>query len=173
MASGYRTAPGSVVKSVLEATGISTVPTRTFRAAGVHTWVLTAEKMPTTKRFSVDADGSTCEILLQQDNQALRPAKGQGKSKSKNKKQNNPDPPRSDWRPPTPLPPVHPKVDDERIGKLEARFEVLEQRQTSFEARVDGKFDHISDSLRQLLAAAHPRAREGHGDAPPKFPKQA
>lgn len=77
------TDPSSVVKSVLEATGVPTVPTRTFRAAGVHTWILTAEKLPSETRFSVDADGSTHEILLQQATQVTSQAKGQGKAKHK------------------------------------------------------------------------------------------
>ena len=56
------TDPSSVVKSVLEATGVATAPTRTYRAAGVHTWILTAERMPKENRFSLHADGSTHEI---------------------------------------------------------------------------------------------------------------
>lgn len=168
------TEPASVVKSVLEATSIPTVPTRTYRAAGVHTWLLTAEKMPSVTRFSVDANGETCEILIQQDFQPPRPSKGQGKGKHKSGKQQLKDAsPTDSWRPPYIAAQVPPKADEDRLGRLESRFDQLEQRQVSFEARVDGKFDHISDSLRQLLAASNPRAREGHGETPPpKYPKQ-
>ena len=77
------------------------------------------------------------------------------------------------WRPPYIPAHIQPKSDDDRLGKLESKFEQLEQRQTPFEARLQ-KFDHISDSLRQLLAASHPRAREGVSETPPrKYPKQA
>lgn len=72
------------------------------------------------------------------------------------------------------MPPTKTKPDDERLGKLEARFEQLEQRQASFEGRVEGKFDSIQDSLRQILAASHSRSREVTGETPPsKYPKQS
>ena len=166
--------PASVVKSVLEATGVATVPTRTFRAAGVYSWVLTAETMPKITRFSVDAGGSTHEILLQHTPSTPQVSKGHGKGKTKAKKaiqhlDRHPD----GWGAPLIISQTKHKQDDDRISTLEARFDQLEQRQSSFEGRVESKFDTISDSLRQLLAASHPRAREGCGESPPsKFPKQ-
>ena len=166
--------PASVVKSVLEATGVATVPTRTFRTAGVYSWVLTAESMPKVTRFSVDAGGSTHETLLQHTPSTPQATKGQGKGKTKAKKAiTHQDRPSDGWGAPLIISQPKHKQDDDRIGSLEARFDQLEQRQSSFEGRVESKFDTISDSLRQLLAASHPRAREGSGETPPpKFPKQ-
>lgn len=164
------------MKSMLEATGTTTVPTRTFRAAGVHTWVLTAETVPKLTRFTVDANGETYEILLQQVLPSSYPTKGQGKGKQKSKAANthNTEQAASTWQPPYSIPAPKPHADDEGIGKLEARFDKLEQRQTAFEGRVESKFDHISDSLRQILAASHTRGREVTGETPPsKFPKQS
>lgn len=167
------TDPPSVVKSMLEATSIAAVPTRTFRAAGVHTWILTAEDMPTVTRFTVDANGSTHEILLQPLPQNTAAAKGNGKGKQRGRKPTGPDEPPSTWgNIPNPLLGKS-KQDDERLNRLEARIEQLDQRQSSFETRVESKFDHISDSLRQILAASHSRSREVSGETPPsKFPKQ-
>ena len=48
------TEPPQLIKSTLDATGIAMVPTRTFRAAGVHVWILTAESIPKVTRFTLD-----------------------------------------------------------------------------------------------------------------------
>lgn len=142
------TAPSSLVKSLLEATCIAAVPTRTYRAAGVHTWVMTAETMPSTTRFTVDASGSTHEILLQQVQQPQAPGKGQGKGKSKSKKQPA-DPPPMQWGQ-APAQILTTKHDEERIQRLEAKIDQLDQRQSTFEQRVEGKFDHISEPAADL-----------------------
>lgn len=128
--------------------------------------------MPSTTRFTVDASGSTHEILLQQVQQPQAPGKGQGKGKSKSKKQPA-DPPPMQWGQ-APAQILTTKHDEERIQRLEAKIDQLDQRQSTFEQRVEGKFDHISDSLRQILAASQTRHREATGESPPsKFPKQA
>lgn len=167
------TDPSSVVKSMLEATGVATVPTRTFRAAGVRTWILTSETLPSITRFTVDADGATCEILLQQITSGNNAAKGQAKGKQKPRAAKSHPTSTTSWSPHATLAQA-PQQDDERLGKLEARFDILEKRQCSFENRVESKFDHIADSLRQILAANHTRGRETSGETPPpKHPKQS
>lgn len=149
------------------------MPTRTFRAAGVHTWILTAESMPSVTRFTVDASGSTHEILLQPLPQHNTAAKSAGKGKPRTRKPSSTEEVTPTWGNINPPPFSRPKQDDERLNRLEAKIEQLDQRQSTFETRVESKFDHISDSLRQILAASHSRAREASGDTPPpKFPKQ-
>lgn len=70
--------------------------------------------------------------------------------------------------------PLGSKQEEERLTRLESRFYQLEQRQAGFETRVESKFDQISDSLRQILAASHQRPREASGETPPpKLPKQS
>ena len=166
------TDPFSLVKSLLEATHVPAVPTRTYRAAGVYTWVMTAETMPAVTRFTVDANGCTHEILLQQIHHMPAPNKGSGKGKPKSTKQPADTSP-APWGP-SAHQALSNKRDDERISQLEAKIEQLDHRQSNFEQRVEGKFDHISDSLRQILAASQTRHRETTGETPPsKFSKQA
>ena len=135
-------------------------------------WVMTAETMPTVTRFTVDANGCTHEILLQQIQHMPAPNRGSGKGKPKSTKPPAETPPAS-WGSSTHQV-LSNKRDDERISKLEAKIEQLDHRQSNFEQRVEGKFDHISDSLRQILAASQTRHRETTGETPPsKFSKEA
>lgn len=100
------------------------------------------------------------------------PNKGSGKGKPKSTKQPADTSP-APWGP-SAHQALSNKRDDERISQLEAKIEQLDHRQSNFEQRVEGKFDHISDSLRQILAASQTRHRETTGETPPsKFSKQA
>lgn len=159
------TDPPNVVRSTLDATQIAMVPTRTFRAAAVYTWILTAEQLPKTTRFTLEADGKVFEILLQhlpaQHNQQKGGAKGKGKGR-KPQQQAVED----SWAPVQLVAPAKNKHDEERLTRLESRFDQLEQRQVGFESRVESKFDHISDSLRQILAASTSRTRDTTGETP-------
>ena len=70
--------------------------------------------------------------------------------------------------------PVQPSNSQEsaRIDKLEERFNKFEAKHSRFEDKVESRFEHISDSLRQLLQTVGPsRPREITGETPP--PKQA
>ena len=75
---------------------------------------------------------------------------------------------------------VTPQQDRSRIDALETKFEQLgkqfnnmEQRQTHFESKFDGKFQEITDGLRQLLQASAQRTRDASGETPPpKQPRQ-
>ena len=164
-----------LIKSTLDATGIAMVPTRTFRAAGVHVWILTAESIPKVTRFTLDVEGTVHEILLQPVSPTAHTSKGLAKGKGKGKNQKTKaEEHQASWAPPAQLVPTRSKEDEERLTRLETRFDQLEQRQVGFENRVESKFDHISDSLRQILAASHQRSREPTGETPPpKLPKQA
>ena len=62
-------------------------------------------------------------------------------------------------------------ADNQRIAKLEERFDQLEQRQVRVESKVDARFEEISSSLRQLLQASQTRTRDPSGETP--APKHA
>ena len=120
-------------------------------------------------------EGTVHEILLQPVSPTAHTAKGLAKGKGKGKNQKTKaEEHQASWAPPAQLVPTRSKQDEERLTRLETRFDQLEQRQVGFENRVESKFDHISDSLRQILAASHQRSREPTGETPPpKLPKQA
>ena len=165
-----------VVKSTLAAISTPVVPLRTYRAAGVHTWVVAVDSIPKVSRFTLDINDALVEILLQEvpTNQQNRAPKGKAKGKGKQPKPSTPGPEQPFAWQPKPSIVTTTKVEESRIDRLEERFDKLEARQVNFESRVDTKFDNIQDSLRQLLANTNPRAREPTGDTPqPKFPKNA
>ena len=64
--SGWPTAieVAEVIKAVNTATGCPPVPTRAYRAAGVHCWSLAFGAAPSKVRFTIDVSGSLHEILL-------------------------------------------------------------------------------------------------------------
>ena len=162
--------PQDVIHSTHKATGVAPVPTRTYRSAGVHTWVLAFQEKPKTEKFIVQINTAMYEVLLKEA-PVQSWGKGSGKGKSQVKK--------NDALPSgTPAPQVtmfH--TDKQRLDQLEAKFDKLgsqvnqmEERQGIFERKIDSRFSDISDSLRQLLQQSHPRPRENTGDTPP--PKQ-
>ena len=157
-------APSVSRKSLLEVSGLSM---RTYRAAGVHTWVVTAQELPKASRFTLEINRELVEILVQEvvPSQPARPS-AKGKSKGKSKGNDVPAEPIAPW--PLKMPAQsQARPDDLRIDRLEERFEKLESRQAQFEGRVDSKFDTIQDSLRQLLANTNPRARDASGETAP------
>ena len=155
-----------VVASTIAAIGLPVIPMRTYRAAGVHTWVVTAQEHPKTSRFTLEINQDVVEILVQElgQNAPVRSA-AKGKSKGKSKAPSKPEEAVHSWS--TKTPGTGPRPEDGRLDRLEDRFEKLEARQSQFEGRVDTKFDAIQDSLRQLLANTNPRPREATGESPP------
>ena len=165
-----------VVASTYTATGVAPIPTRTFRSAGVHTWVLVFQERPKLGKFNVQVNTSIFEILLKEAPMQPTP-KGSGKGKAPSKKKEAPLPN------PMPAPQLtmfH--TDKQRLDKLEEKFETLgkqmhgiEDRQTSMEKKIDARFSDISDSLRQLLHQSTTRPRETvQGESPPaKLPRPA
>ena len=171
--SGWPAATGAqhVVASTLQAIHLAVVPMRTYRSAGVHTWIVATQEKPTAASFSIQINKEIAEILIQEiEVPSVQKQKGKGTSKGKPKQARDGDT-ATPWPPRAPASTVI-QNDDHRIVRLEERFERLEARQNSFEHRVDDKFDTIQDSLRQLLAHTVPRARDSSGDTPqPKAQK--
>ena len=161
-------APVDIVKATLKATTLAAIPLRTYRSAGVHVWILCFEKVPTEKQFNVSIDAVVHEILLTEyQPQQFGNGKAAGKGKDRGVKKFKEEKPTS-W---TQAAPIHERA---RIDALETKFEQLgkqvssiEQRQSSFETKFDGRFDEIGDVLRQLLNQSSQRSREATGETPP------
>ena len=131
----------NVAQSTIAVLGLPVIPMRTYRAAGVHTWVVTAQELPKATRFTLE-NRELVEILAQEvaPQQPVRQS-GKGKAKGKAKGVDRPAEAQGTDQ-------AMSRPEDTRLDKLEERFEKLESRQTQFEGRVDSKFDTIQDSLR-------------------------
>ena len=162
--------PQNVTAAIAKATSQPPIPMRTYRQGGVNIWVVAFEKDPSPRKFTVQFNSMLFEILIT-DAPVQQATKGTGKGKNKRQplesvSVNN-------------IPTILPSSDRQRLDALEAKFDnlgrhvsSLEDRQSSFESRLDTKFETINDSLRQLLQQAQPRARESLGETPPaKHPK--
>ena len=163
-----------VVKSTIAAISTPVLPLRTYRAAGVHTWVVAVDSVPSAKTFTLEINNEVVEILLQEAllaQHGRQVSKGKAKGKGKNHHPGGELP--GAW-PIKPASVPSASTDESRLDRLEDRFQKLEARQSTFESRVDSKFDTIQDSLRQLLANTNPRLREPTGESPPpKIPKSS
>ena len=158
----------NVVHATLQATKAAPIPTRTFRVAGVVTWILAFDRKPGIDRFTIEANGIPHEILLRESAQGSlqKPpaAKGIGK---KGKQAKTFDPAGGKQSQFVPVQPGN-SQDSARIDRLEERFNNFEVKHSRFEEKVDSRFEHISDSLRQLLQTVGPsRSREITGETPP------
>ena len=173
---GWPAATGAhhVVASTLQALKIPVLPLRTYRAAGVHVWIVTTDKKPDVSSFPLQINADVVEILIQEvEHGPVKQAKsgGKGSNKGKGKPAATTDP--MPWTSPVVIAPQPVRQDEARIQRLEERFDKIEARQVTFESRVDGKFDSIQDALRQILANTNTRAREPSGESPPtKHSKQ-
>ena len=134
----------NVVQSTIAALGLPVIPMRTYRAAGVHTWVVTAQELPKATRFTLE-NRELVEILAQEaaPQQPVRQS-GKGKAKGKAKGVDRPAEAQGTDQ-------AMSRPEDTRLDMLEERFEKLESRQTQFEGRVDSKFDTIQDIACQYL----------------------
>lgn len=158
--------PCSIVASTKQATGLAPVPTRAFRFGGVYGWNLAFDAKPKIDRFTLDINGSTFEILLVEECM-LPPPKPQRNQQKKDKMPppgGNTAAAVSKSAPFVPQPPF--SGESQRIAKLEEKFDLMEQRQSRIEHKVDARFEEISSSLRQLLHASTSRSRESTGDTP-------
>ena len=168
---GWPAATGAqhVVKSTMQALRLPVLPLRTYRAAGVHVWIATCDKKPVVTSFPLQINADVVEILIQEvDNTQPKPGKAAGKGGPKGKaKMPIPAESAKSWSVAPAIVPSGSKADDARLQRLEERFEKIESRQATFEARVDGKFDTIQDALRQILVNTNGRSREPTGESPP------
>eukprot|EP00438_Fugacium_kawagutii_P029560 Skav216032 [mRNA] locus=scaffold2403:21316:24672:+ [translate_table: standard] len=165
----------AIINATKQGTGIPPVPLRSFRMAGLLTWILGFETAPTTLQFAIKLDGAVHEVLLspQENSKPSKQVKKQLNDKKGGRKENfPPKPPRSvTSMPQAPLL----NQDDARISALEKKVATLEVNQSKLSDRMDGRFDQMANQLQQVLAAVSgPSSHSGRarpegpsGETPP------
>lgn len=163
--------PTDVIETVAKAVSQAPIPTRTFRAAGIHTWQLGFQTMPTTLTFTVKINGALHQILLTPTPPNIKGGcKGKQRATKKTAtKEDEPSPPAA-----TSIAAAAAQHEKKRLDHLENRFETLqkqvcgiEHKQTSLESKLDQRFNDIGDTLRQLVQLSTSRAHEPTGETPP------
>ena len=170
----------AIIESIFEATKLAAVPLRSFKLAGMTTWIVGFEANPTKHQFVIAFGSETHEILLlKQENQKQTSVK-QGKKKGGGKGNDAPNLPKK------PLPPAPivtstigtKDVDTEhRLSALESKVNGLEHSHKTLATKVDTRFDDISSQLQKVLHAVtqghqgtQARGREANGptgESPP------
>lgn len=155
----------SVIEAVHQATKLASVPLRSFKLAGLLTWVLGFQEEPKVCQFVVEVGGIPHEILLsrQEDNKPNKKTIRKQKQQKENKQKNS-------WKPETiqfrQSPTDH--STENRLQALEGKVAGLETQQTNLSNKVDRHYDDISDQLRKVLAAVTTtRVRDPTNETPP------
>ena len=167
---GFDMSHASIIEAIHQATKLPTIPLRSFKLAGLLTWVLGFEELPKICQFIVEVGGLQYEILLTKQEKVKIE-----KKTFKNNKQNKKSLPAKPWVP-EPIQTRKPSADqatEHRLQALEGKVAGLEVQQTNLASKVDKHYDDISDQLRQVLAAVVPtRPRDPtHATPPPKSHK--
>eukprot|EP00438_Fugacium_kawagutii_P022746 Skav214760 [mRNA] locus=scaffold1230:96572:100261:- [translate_table: standard] len=164
-----------IIEATHKACGQHCIPLRSFRAGGLHTWVLGFGEHPNKLVFAVKVDDQIYEVMLtrQTNIRAMKPAKKPAFNKTKAK---------TSMQPQVPNTPVVTQMNmsqaESSYHALETRVSKLEVQQTALADKVDCGFTKMSQQLQQVLAAVssdssghtRPRGQEPSGDTPP--PKQ-
>ena len=178
----------AIIESMYEAIKMEVAPLRSFKLAGMITWIVGFGAPPTKLQFVIGFGADTFEILLtKQEDQ-----KGQVRN---NKKRDN-GAPKKDFgknngmqsaaRQPANSPPIvttsmgTKDIDTEhRLSALEGKVSGLETSHKTLASKVDNRFDDISSQLQKVLQAVtqgpsnNGRARDQNGPTgetpPPKI----
>lgn len=158
----------NVIQAIKAATGQAVVPSRAYRQAGVHHWLVMFQEKPTKLSFALKVNDKESEILLSPQ-ASWQPSKGKGKGRTKTGPtvQIGPEARKE-------LTPAFQSAEKDRLDKLEGKFNVLESKvakvedkQDHLDHKLDSRFNEIGDQLRQLLQLSHPRDRPVSGETPP------
>ena len=137
----------SVIEAVHQATKLAPVPLRSFKLAGLLTWVLGFQEEPKTCQFVVEVGGIPHEILLtrQENNKPKKTLKKQSAQQKGPRAKNS-------WKPETiqfrQAPADH--STENRLQALEGKVAGLETQQVNLSNKVDRHYDDISDQLKSF-----------------------
>lgn len=158
----------SVIKATMEATKAPPILLRSFKLAGLHTWVLAFGEQPAVMAFNVKLESQIFEVLLMVQTSMKQKPKKIVKNQAAAS---------SAWRVNEPPITVTSNMSqaDHKINALAERVNKLETQQTALAEKVDTRFDQVSMQLQQVLQAVAPsnqqprvRGQEGgSGETPP------
>lgn len=164
----------AIIDAVMQAIKKPSIPMRSFKIAGMLSWVLAFEEIPTQTSFTFKVADQSYEVLLMPQNEIKMGKTTKVKETKKGK---------DIWKKPQTFQPS-PFVampastssasdSDKRLAVLETRVNSLETSHSHLANRVETRFDDIADQLKKVLSAVSaPRQRDPTGETPPgKLPK--
>jgi len=155
----------SIIEAIHQATKLPSIPLRSFKLAGLLTWVLGFEQQPQVCQFIVEVGGQQYEILLTKQEKTRIEKKSVKANKAKKQQGGS-----KVWAP-EPIQTFKAgtdRVTEDRLQTLEGKVAGLETQQTNLSNKVDRHYDDISDQLRKVLAAVTTtRPRDPTHETPP------
>ena len=164
----------AIIDAVMQAIKKPSIPMRSFKIAGMLSWVLAFEEIPTQTSFTFKVADQSYEVLLMPQNEIKIGKTTKVKETKKGK---------DIWKKPqtfqpspfvaTPASTSSASDSDKRLAVLETRVNSLETSHSHLANRVETRFDDIADQLKKVLSAVSaPRQRDPTGETPPgKLPK--
>ncbi len=159
----------AIIEAVMQSIKKPTIPMRSFKVAGMISWVLAFEEIPAQHTFTFKIGDQSFEVLLMPQDQA-KPAKTIKKKEHKTAKEQKGNQPsfKSMPFPSIPASSTNASEADKRLAVLENRVSSLETSHSHLASRVETRFDDIADQLKKVLTCVSaPRAREPTGETPP------
>ena len=164
----------AIIDAVLQAIKKPAIPMRSFKIAGMLSWVLAFEEVPAQNSFTFKIADQSFEVLLMPQNEIKS---GKTVKIKETKKVNESRKPQQVFKPSpfvaTPASTSSASDADKRLAVLETRVTSLESSHSHLANRVETRFDDIADQLKKVLTAVSaPRTRDPTGETPPgKLPK--
>lgn len=160
----------AIINAVLKATSKPAIPMRSFKVAGLLSWVLAFDEIPSQSVFTFKIGDQSFEVLLLPQDQVKqnKPSKTKGTATMKQKNGGSPQPVQA---PTLPASSSNASEADKRIQVLENKVANLETAHTHLASRVETQFDDVADQLKKVLACVSApqasRPRDPTGDTPP------
>lgn len=159
----------AIINAVLKATSKPAIPMRSFKVAGLLSWVLAFDEIPSQPIFTFKIGDQSYEVLLMPQDQVKqnKPVKTKGPAAAKPKLNGGLQTAPS---PALPASSSNASEADKRIQVLENKVANLETAHTHLASRVETRFDDVSDQLKKVLACVAPKPGRAHdptGETPP------
>ena len=161
----------AVIQAILSGTSKAAIPLRSYKNAGMVSWVLGFQDDPLVQSFTIKISDCVHEVLLTPQSQMSQP---KGKSKTSLPRQGKQGKVQNTWANAASVQQSNPAINtqinssenERRIGELEKKMTSLESKHVQLSDKVDGRFDEVSDQLRLILGAVAPNIAKTKVQAP-------
>eukprot|EP00438_Fugacium_kawagutii_P035071 Skav208662 [mRNA] locus=scaffold3341:47701:58414:- [translate_table: standard] len=160
----------AIIESTKQGAGCAPVPIRSFRMAGILTWILGFDDHPQSLQFVIKVDKGVHEILLtvQDSNKPAKQVRKQQNTKKNSKHETMDTPSAPSQHVPLQQAPVF-HQNDSRITALEKKVANLEVNQSRLADKMDSRFDQMATQLQQVLTAVSVPQQSGRPRESPCF----
>lgn len=146
-----------IISAVKQGAGQPAVPIRSFRLAGLITWLLGFQQEPTHKKFAIKVEDQIHEVILlpQTEMKPIKQVRKNQTAKKAIKNENQNTNTRGQTFVPTGIP-ASAGPDEARLQLLESKVANLEVSHNKLADKMDNRFDQMANQLQQVISAVCP-----------------